>query len=48
MENTFSRDLTNLDEMRAELGLLVDKVWRYCESSPKTRCPTSVSTLCST
>jgi DNA polymerase-4 len=32
-ENTFSRDLTTLDDMRAELGALVDKVWRYCEST---------------
>jgi DNA polymerase IV len=32
-ENTFSRDLTSLDDMRAELGPLVDKVWRYCEST---------------
>jgi DNA polymerase IV len=32
-ESTFSRDLTSLDDMRAELGPLVDKVWRYCEST---------------
>ena len=32
-ENTFARDLENLDEMRAELEPLVDKVWRYCEGS---------------
>ena len=32
-ENTFSRDLTSLDDMRAELDPLVDKVWHYCESS---------------
>ena len=32
-ENTFSRDLTSLDDMRIELGPLVDKVWRYCEST---------------
>jgi DNA polymerase-4 len=32
-ENTFSRDLTTLEDMRAELGPLVDKVWRYCEST---------------
>jgi DNA polymerase-4 len=32
-ENTFSRDLTSLDDMRTELGPLVDKVWRYCEST---------------
>jgi DNA polymerase-4 len=32
-ENTFARDLTRLDDMRAELGPLVDKVWHYCEST---------------
>jgi DNA polymerase IV len=32
-ETTFSRDLTSLDDMRAELGRLVDKVWHYCEST---------------
>ena len=32
-ENTFSRDLTSLDDMRAELGPLVDKVWHYCDST---------------
>ena len=32
-ENTFPRDLTSLDDMRAELSPLVDKVWRYCEST---------------
>jgi DNA polymerase-4 len=32
-ENTFSRDLTGLDDMRAELGPLVDKVWAYCDST---------------
>ncbi len=32
-ENTFSRDLTSLDDMRAELGPLVDKVWHYCETT---------------
>jgi DNA polymerase IV len=32
-ENTFSRDLTSLDDMRAELGPLVDKVWHYCGST---------------
>jgi DNA polymerase IV len=31
-ENTFSRDLTSLDDMRVELDPLVDKVWHYCES----------------
>ncbi len=30
-ENTFARDLTSLDDMRAELGPLVDKVWHYCD-----------------
>lgn len=29
-ETTFSRDLTSFDEMKAELALLIDKVWRYC------------------
>jgi DNA polymerase IV len=32
-ETTFSRDLTSLDDMRAELGPLVEKVWHYCEST---------------
>jgi DNA polymerase-4 len=32
-ENTFSRDLTSPDEMRAELNPLVDKVWAYCDST---------------
>jgi DNA polymerase-4 len=32
-ENTFSRDLTSLDDLKAELGPLVDKVWQYCEST---------------
>ena len=32
-ETTFARDLTSLDDMRAELGPLVDKVWRYCEGT---------------
>jgi DNA polymerase-4 len=32
-ENTFSRDLTSLDEMRSELGALVEKVWDYCEAT---------------
>jgi len=32
-ETTFARDLTGLDDMSAELAPLVDKVWRYCESS---------------
>jgi DNA polymerase-4 len=32
-ENTFSRDLTSLGDLKAELGPLVDKVWQYCEST---------------
>ncbi len=32
-ENTFPRDLANLDELRAEIGPLVDKVWHYCDST---------------
>ena len=32
-ENTFPRDLTSLDDLRAELGPLVDKVWHYCDST---------------
>jgi len=32
-ENTFPRDLTSLDDMRAELGPLVDKVWHHCDST---------------
>jgi DNA polymerase-4 len=32
-ETTFARDLTSLDDMTPELVALVDKVWRYCESS---------------
>jgi DNA polymerase IV len=32
-ETTFARDLTSLDDMSAELGPLVDKVWRYCEGT---------------
>jgi DNA polymerase IV len=31
-ENTFWRDLTSLDDMRAELGPLVEKVWHYCDT----------------
>ena len=31
-ENTFSRDLTSLDDLKAELDPLVDKVWHYCDS----------------
>jgi len=29
-ENTFSQDLTSLDDMRVELGPLVEKVWHHC------------------
>ena len=32
-EDTFSRDLATFAEMKAELEPLVDKVWRYCEST---------------
>jgi DNA polymerase-4 len=32
-ENTFSTDLTEFDAMVAELGPLIDKVWRHCEST---------------
>jgi DNA polymerase-4 len=32
-ETTFSRDLTSLDDMRAELDPLVEKVWDYCETT---------------
>jgi DNA polymerase-4 len=32
-ETTFARDLTSLDEMRAELAPLAEKVWRYCEGT---------------
>ena len=32
-ENTFPRDLSSFDEMKVELEPLVDKVWRYCEST---------------
>jgi DNA polymerase IV len=32
-ENTFSRDLTSLDDIRAELGPLVEKVWHYCDTT---------------
>src|SRR5690242_10975195 len=30
-ENTFARDLTRFEEMRAELQPLVDQVWGWCE-----------------
>jgi DNA polymerase-4 len=32
-ENTFSADLTTFDAMAAELGPLIDKVWRHCEGT---------------
>jgi DNA polymerase IV len=32
-ENTFSRDLASLDDMRAELGPLVEKIWQYCDGT---------------
>jgi DNA polymerase-4 len=32
-ETTFPRDLTSLDDMCAELGPLVDKIWGYCETT---------------
>jgi DNA polymerase IV len=32
-ENTFSSDLSDFDDLVAELGPLVDKVWTYCESA---------------
>jgi len=32
-ENTFFRDLIEMDEMRAELQPILDKVWRWCEST---------------
>src|SRR4051794_5710244 len=32
-ETTFFRDLVQLDEMRAELQPILDKVWRWCEST---------------
>jgi DNA polymerase IV len=32
-ENTFSRDLMSLDDLRAELEPLVDKVWHHCDST---------------
>ena len=32
-ENTFSTDLSEFDAMAAELELLIDKVWRHCESA---------------
>jgi DNA polymerase-4 len=32
-ENTFERDLWTLDDMRAELQHVLDKVWSYCEQA---------------
>jgi DNA polymerase-4 len=32
-ENTFPRDLTTLDDLKAELGPLVEKVWNYCDNT---------------
>src|SRR4051794_32605152 len=32
-ENTFARDLFGFEEMRAELQPILDKVWRWCEST---------------
>jgi len=32
-ENTFLRDLTALDELKAELAPLVEKIWQYCDSA---------------
>jgi DNA polymerase-4 len=32
-ENTFMRDLVAFEEMRAELQLILDKVWRRCEQT---------------
>jgi len=32
-ENTFPRDLTSLEDMRAELEPLAEKVWRYCDAT---------------
>jgi DNA polymerase IV len=32
-ENTFFTDLTEFDAMVAELQLLIDKVWRHCDST---------------
>jgi DNA polymerase IV len=32
-ETTFFRDLVEFDDMRAELQPILDKVWRWCESS---------------
>src|SRR5712672_396973 len=32
-ENTFPRDLASLEDMRAELEPLAEKVWRYCDAT---------------
>lgn len=32
-ENTFGTDLTELDEMKAALLPIIEKVWRYCEQT---------------
>jgi DNA polymerase IV len=32
-ENTFVKDLTGFDEMKAELQPILDKVWRHCEQT---------------
>jgi DNA polymerase-4 len=32
-ENTFEKDLTQFEEMRAELQPILDKVWRHCEQA---------------
>ncbi|HEX2510999.1 MAG TPA: DNA polymerase IV [Xanthobacteraceae bacterium] len=32
-ENTFMTDLTGIDEARAALAPIIEKVWRYCETS---------------
>jgi DNA polymerase-4 len=34
-ENTFSADLTQIDEAREALKPIIEKVWRYCEGSGK-------------
>ena len=36
-ENTFPRDLTSLEDMRAELEGLTEKVWRYCDATVRGR-----------
>ena len=32
-ENTFAKDLTGFEEMKAELQPILDKVWRHCEQT---------------